>query len=265
MICLQIPEPRRYGSRSRGGFTMVELVLVLFLIVLLTAMAVPSFAALTKTSKLDQTTKAVFSALKQARTAALNMRRVVAVMYGDDFSNITPQPVSGALPGKGEIELWTMLDGGHHEIPYQPDIIPGPSYPADWYPYRFPDVPVTPSAITFPDGVRVISGEFDTNALNFNFGAKYKKDSRGEIIRHQTVFAHDGGKPAWHSSACSTVLIFEQTTGAHCVILTGADWNAYLRPRIICTAIKQIGGVNLSNSRLINQKIDQYPGTYTGP
>jgi type II secretory pathway pseudopilin PulG len=247
------------------GFTLVELLLVLFLIILLTAMAVPSFAQLTRTSKLDQATKAVFSALKQARTAALNMRRVTAVLYGDDFSGITPGPVSGVLPAKGEIEIWTMLDGGHHEIPYQPDIVSGPGYPAEWYPYRFPDIPVTPSPITFPDGVRVISGEFDTTALNFHFGTKYKKDARGEVIRHQTVFAHDGGKPAWHSSACSTVLVFEQLSGAHCVILTGADWNAYLRPRVISTGIKKVGGVVLTNPAQINQKINEYPGTYTGP
>jgi type II secretory pathway pseudopilin PulG len=249
------------------GFTLIELVLVMFIVMLLSVMAVPSFSMFAKTSKLDQTIKVVLSALKQARVTAINERRVTAVLYGDDFAGINPKPLSGVLPEKGRIEVWTMLDCGSFGKPYMPDLTMATIWVSPWYPYRFKDVPITPEAMTVPDGVRVVTGSFDTTKSDFNYGGPgwtcYKKDPIGEILRHESIFDQTGCKPL-HAGygGFECVLVFEVSTGNHAVIQTCGSWySGYVRPRIISTKIKSIGGVPLANARDLGKRIDSFPGT----
>ncbi len=267
MIYCPANNSRRSGTVA--GFTVVELLLVLFIMMLLTVMAVPSFSMFAKSSKLDQTTKVVLSALKQARVTAINERRLVAVMFGDDFGGINPKPMPGVLPDKGHIEIWTVLDGGTAGVPYMPDIPASNHYGAAnaWYPYRFKDVPMTPEALTIPDGVRVVVGSFDHTKLDFNYGGPgwtcYKKDAMGEILRHQSIFDQTGCKPLWNGyGGFDHVLIFETSTGHHCVIqMTGSWYTGYFRPKVICTNMKSIGGVPLASPKDIPNRIDTFPST----
>jgi type II secretory pathway pseudopilin PulG len=254
-------------ANNSAAFTLVELVLVLFIAMLLSIMAVPSFSMFAKTSKFDQALKEVFSALKQARVTAINERRVTAVMYGDDFSGINPKPLPGVLPEKGRIEIWTVLDCGVFGKPYMPDLTTATIWVSPWYPYRFKDVPITPEPLTIPDGVRIVTGSYDTTKNDFNYGAAgwtcYKKDQIGEILRHQSIFDQTGCKPL-HAGygGFECVLVFEVSTGKHAVIQMAGSWyNGYFRPKIISTSIKSIGGVPLTNPRDIGHRIDTYPGT----
>ncbi|HYF50698.1 MAG TPA: hypothetical protein VEJ63_14895 [Planctomycetota bacterium] len=244
---------RGNSSRQLHAFTAVELLFVVAIMALLAVMAVPSFARLNKASKVDQTIRSVLSTLRQARYSAVNLRRCTAIMYGDDFSGINPKPLGGVLPKQNEMQIWTVLESVHN-TPYQPDV----TWPTAWYPFRFQDIAITPKPISFPDGIRIVTGFYDGNKGDFTFW--FRKTNVGEISRHQTIIAGDGTLPAWHCNASSHVLIWDVTTGEHAVILTGAAWNAYQRPRVVSRAIAKFGGVPLSHPRDITKRVDTYPG-----
>ncbi|MCW8129144.1 MAG: prepilin-type N-terminal cleavage/methylation domain-containing protein [Planctomycetota bacterium] len=258
----------RASSRtSARAFTLVEMLVVLTIILLLAGVAAPVFSAFAKSSTLDQATKVVFSALRQARVTAINDRRVTAVMYGDDLAGIEPKPLAGVLPSRNQIEVWTVLDAGHFSYPYMPDLPSAQHWTSPWYPYRFKDVPVTPEPMTIPEGARVIAGLYDKNTANFHFGGGgwtcYKKDSIGEILRHQTVFDPTGCKPLHGGyGGFDHVLVFVPSTGALAVIQTSASWyNGYFRPRVVSQRLDRVGGLALTRPQDLAARIDGHPGT----
>src|SRR5207248_7977359 len=134
------------------GFTMVELLLVLFIITLMLGVAVPAFAKLSKTTRVEQAARIVLTALYRARSEAQRYRQAVAVYYGDDQTQLNPQPVAGVLPPKERVEIWTARTSGYgwagegilggFSQPYAPDITS--YFPPQSYPYRFPDRLLTP-------------------------------------------------------------------------------------------------------------------------
>src|SRR5690348_10993937 len=71
---------------ARRGFSMVELILVIVILMILAAVAAPSLSRMMKGSRVQQAAKTVVAALYEARAQAQRYRTVVAVFYGDDPS-----------------------------------------------------------------------------------------------------------------------------------------------------------------------------------
>jgi prepilin-type N-terminal cleavage/methylation domain-containing protein len=79
---------RAHRRASRGGFTLVELILVIVIILILAAIAIPAYASLTYSSNQSGAANAVQAALQSARDAAVRAgsgRDAAAVfLTGDD-------------------------------------------------------------------------------------------------------------------------------------------------------------------------------------
>jgi type II secretory pathway pseudopilin PulG len=148
-------------ARLERAFTMVELLVVLFIMMLLTVVASTSLSRLMKTSRVEQAAQIVMTALWQTSGEAQRQKVHVSLFYGDDPSKISPQPVffhcanvgkmngnnfswaptttPASLPPPGQMEMWVVLDGGEAlgsgRGPYAPGI-PMDDYNYGWYPFR---------------------------------------------------------------------------------------------------------------------------------
>lgn len=268
-------------NRQGRAFTLVELILVIFIIALLTGMAYPLFSQLAKQSKVQQTVSAVETALFHARSEAQNLRSVVAVYYGDDLAGMGLEPSPNPVPKKGQIEVWAVQAttgfgfGGYGDV--RPVISPSVSGADQWYPFRFPTMMITKQPITFPDGVRIMAGSFSRSLSGgvyrciFDF-PKYRKDQIGEIKRHHTVFSQRGGLVQQVTgSGCYAydfILIYEEATGQHVVMEAGRSHSA-TRPRVLPYVLTHIrenpsSGPTTADAvtdwRQINSRINAYPG-----
>ncbi|MBI3829757.1 MAG: prepilin-type N-terminal cleavage/methylation domain-containing protein [Planctomycetes bacterium] len=252
------------GARD-SGFTLVEVILVLFLMLLMFGMAVPVFSKLLKTSRVDQATHAVFTALWQTRSQAMRTRTAVALYYGDDTAQLNPQPSPGVLPPCGRMEIWTVRYWNYpwyllanYTQPYYPM---SPGNAPDWYPYNLPLNSLTPLPLTLPESVRVLAGNFNRNPWSCSFSwSGYKKDPTGELKRHMTVFAHTGSL-TW---TYPHVLIFDEVTGDHRIIqcaylgMYGVTGNA--RPVMLKEKARYIGSKQISDYHQLGTMIRDYPG-----
>ena len=221
------------------GFTLIELILVIFIMVLLTIMTVPILAQFTKTSKVQQAANIVSTVLFRARYEAIRTRQHVGVFFGDTTARLTTKPTAGILPSTGRVEIWTVKTAGDSDG-HDANESPLGSLGA-WYPYRDPDRCLTPDAVTLPDGIRVLSGRFFRTmnspaqmVFGWDAGANYKASPDGEIKRHQVVFARTGAMPGWFDGLNSyySLLVFDEATGEHQVIWVG-EWLMSAKPRIL--------------------------------
>ena len=254
-------EPRRLK-----GFSLIELLVVLFVMSLLTTVSVPLFAKFTQTSKVQQAAEAVDSAMFQARSQAQNLRTHTAVFYGDDLKSLGLQKTPNPVPPPGTIEVWGVLGGSTGFAGYNatlPWSNPGGS--DGWYPFIFTTKMLLKSPITVAPGVRVISGYFQRYASGASFNCvfsfpNYRRDQTGEIKRHQTVYAQTGGIARNDNNySYNFVLIFDQATGEHMVVEVGRAQSA-TRPRILPYQLTHIGGTKITNFKDINNLINSYPG-----
>lgn len=67
------------GGRAVGGFTLIELMVTIFVAAILLAIAIPSFRHLIASTTLSSTSNDLMSALKYARTEAINRGDRIAV------------------------------------------------------------------------------------------------------------------------------------------------------------------------------------------
>ena len=248
-----------YRRRAPGAFTLIELMLVMVVIAIMVVIATPSFAKLSKRTKVEQAANSVMGALWEARSLAQRNRITVAVLFGPDRS-IPPAPVETAeyrLPEKNAIEIWQMRDRGSE--PYAPEY-PGGG-PPDWYPYRFPMRKLTPIPITLPEGVRVITGRMGDNSGWYIYAAdgsdEFKKSAVGVWKRHAAVFVRSGAM-SWYSHR--QVLIYEEASGDHLMITIGNNYNGTQRPRIDRNRIRKVAGNKLADPRLLHQEINAWGG-----
>jgi len=250
------------------GFTLVELLLVLFIMMLLVGVAAPTMSKLMKTSRVDEGAKAVFTALWQTRSQAMRLRKPAALMYGADADNFNPAPQAGVLPPKGQMEIWTvryinypwyMLS--YYTKPYYPpnptnyDGVPG------WYPFHLTMDPLTPQAISLPEGVRVMACMFDRNVSSRKLEFKYyQKSALGEIKRHATAYNQMGGLCATYPH----VIIYDQASGDHQLIqcayqgVYGISGNT--RPVFIKEKINYVGPTQLKSFLNLDTLVREYPG-----
>jgi prepilin-type N-terminal cleavage/methylation domain-containing protein len=257
---------RNSREQSERAFTLVELLLVMFIIALLATTGAPLFSKLVQGSRVQQGVAAVESALFHARSEAQNLRLQVAVYYGDNLNGLvtTPNPV----PPPGSIEVWSVRGssgygsfGGYGAtLPFDPSN----ANPA-WYPFRFTVKLINKQPITLPSSVRVIAGRFrrvwNGSGYNcvFDFPS-YRKDSVGEIKRHHTVFSQRGGLVRNDCAyAYNHLLVFDETSGEHAVMEAGRCQTA-TRPRRMPYMLTHVGGTKLTDFRQIGPLINNFPG-----
>ena len=264
-MSLTLLNPNRIRASARG-FSLVELLVVLFIMSLLMAVGVPLFAKFTETSKIQQAAVVVDSALFQARSQAQNLRVHCAVFYGDDVQAMGLQGTPNPIPYPGTIEIWGALGTSAGFAGYngtQPWNSPGGS--DGWYPFVYQTKLLVRSEITVPSGVRVISGFFQRYpsgpkfVCDFSF-PNYRRNPQGEIKRHQTVYSKTGGTARNDNNyAYNFVLIFDEATGEHLVMEVGRSQSA-TRPRILPYQLTHVGGTPIKDLRDLKNLINNYPG-----
>ena len=275
---------RHHASRitrhaSCRGFTLVELLVVLFIMLLLVGVAAPALSQMVKSSRVQSAAKTAMAALFQARSEAQRFRACVVAMFGDVRERLPVAPPSGVLPEKNRIELWRVKMDVGYDFSYGASSPPFGSaaygYP-DWYPYggslADKDRPLTESASSFPEGVRILTGALNRYtwdaaknryALDFNFGSFNPASPEGEVKRHVIAFSRNGGMPGWYEGlyAYFHCLVFDEASGEHLAIWCG-EWRASSKPRILPHSLDILGTrsgtvTNVTDYRQIPQKIDQ--------
>ncbi|HEX4859019.1 MAG TPA: GspH/FimT family pseudopilin [Usitatibacteraceae bacterium] len=88
--------PDGAGARAASGFTLLEVMIVLAVVGILAAVAVPNFSAFVKSSRLRSATSGLYEAMVLARSEAIKRG-----------ANVTVSPTGGEW-GKG----WSVVVGG---------------------------------------------------------------------------------------------------------------------------------------------------------
>ncbi len=283
MACRAAPAlcARKQNARA---FTLLELLLVLFILALLMAVGAPLLSTLLKCSRVQSAANAALSSLYNARLLALRHRSTVAVYFGDDLSGLNPKPLPGVLPPYGQIETWRvktqapatqwsafgdwnstqddMVSSADYGRPYDPDDPAGA--PPDWYPFYFKDLPLSPHPLSFPEGTRIVSGIYSTNtsgSIRRFFHADYRKSALGELKRHYALFNRNGNAASTSSGWGNHlgVLVFDSVTGEHLVLQLGR-WYSSARPRILLTRLTHLGSTPLAEFRALGNLVDGFPG-----
>src|SRR2546421_362230 len=107
---------RHYTASMRPGFTLMELLLVIFIMILLTTMAMPLFYQFVKTSRVQQTANIVASTIARARMEAMRTRKMTGIFFGDNPAQCKNKPTAGIMPSKGRIEIWTVKDNSWNDV-----------------------------------------------------------------------------------------------------------------------------------------------------
>ena len=241
------------------GFTLIEILIVMFIMSLVFGVGVVSFSRLAKTSRMQQAVEAVMTALWNTRSQAQTYRTVACLYYGDDIAGLKTKPLPGVLPRWGEMEIWTVGTTGSQ----RPANVMASGSPPAWYPYHFKEKCLTPQPLTLPENIRVQAGRYtrtySTRTFDFpdmvNTGAQA---AIGELRRHNTPFWRTGnGMWAWDNP---DVLIWDPTTGEHVVIhaCETYGWSRNSRPRIETRALTHFKTTKLTSYRDLNKMIDNY-------
>jgi hypothetical protein len=193
----------------------------------------------------------------------MRLRAPVALFYGDNPAQCNPAPQAGVVPAYGHMEMWTVR---YWNYPwYQLANYVQPYYPAspgnapDWYPYYVTTRPLTPVAITIPNGVRIVTGSFDRTPSNLrlSFNA-YRKDPMGEIKRHQTVFSMTG---SLSGNSYQFVVVYDETSGDHRIIQAGTNGQgSYISPMILKDRIRYVNGTQVRSYLDLPNLIRNCPG-----
>ena len=275
---------QRREHKVSAGFTLVELILVMAIMILLATLAVPMMSKLLRSSRVNQGAKILLTALWRGRSEAMRFRSTAAVFFGDDTSRLLTQPLAGVLPERGKLETWMVKEytdtnnyylnlGRGSDCPYCPEtggMPPGVDLGGfgGWYPFRIKTRLLSPEPLTLPEGVRALSGRLPTlvgNAADWDYGNFCNTGPNGpigEIKRHNIVYAKSGSLGSAGSIfAYGYVLVFDNETGDHIVIQAG-QWRAATRPRILTYRLANIGGVPVTNTRQIPKLMNDYVGAF---
>lgn len=265
-------------TRAAGrGFTLVEMVLVLFIIVLLATLATPTFSMFLKSTRVQETARTVLSTCNKARAEAQRYRTIVAVLIGDDTGGLKTKPFAGDLPPRGQMEIWAIklaYNDAVSQLSFTPYCVETPISTPKWYSYRAKEKLLSPEPIKFNADVRVLTGWFkhdSTTDLNYFYFPLYKNTGAwqaqaGEFKRHCTAYDKRGGACAYDQrNNMKYILVFDPTTGESLVIQAGV-WQGSARPRILpfqLTHIQQPSGAvkldQTSPTASLNYLVNNYP------
>ncbi|MCW8129783.1 MAG: prepilin-type N-terminal cleavage/methylation domain-containing protein [Planctomycetota bacterium] len=243
-------KPAASAARRAGGFTLSELLVVLFVIMLLMTLGAPMLSKLLKSSRVMQTANTCLTVLFRARTEAMRYRLPVSVFYGDDLVRCPVQPTPGVLPPYGQIEIWTVkLDpptayGGNWYSDRSSHFINDGFNTRNYQPWNSggnggitfdtKERPLTPNPISFEDGTRILAGYFSYSASTRVFRTtNYLNNARGELKRHTTSFTGSGTSVNYGDAyGYRNLLVFDVSSGEH-IIIEAAEFKAATRPRIL--------------------------------
>ncbi len=102
--------PSFQNSIRMGGFTLVELLAVIAIVAILSALAVPMFATLKKATDLNVATASIVSSLEQGRAYAMANNTYVFVCFEE--TNFTTPSDQAQSPGTGRVavQVFSSLD-----------------------------------------------------------------------------------------------------------------------------------------------------------
>jgi type II secretory pathway pseudopilin PulG len=107
---IQNPTTRKRVPRIRngGGFSLTEVLIVIALIVLILAMALPAFNFITGGRSVEAATNQISAMLSRARTEAIGLQEIRGVMfYIDPVTNRQMMTLVKTTPSKGTIDATT--------------------------------------------------------------------------------------------------------------------------------------------------------------
>jgi len=96
-------QPSFQDSNRAGGFTLVELLTVIAIIAILSALAVPMFTSLKKATDLTVSTAAIVSLLEQGRAYAMANNTYVFVCFEE--TDFTTPSTQAQIPGTGRVAV----------------------------------------------------------------------------------------------------------------------------------------------------------------
>lgn len=104
-----------HTEKNRAGFTLIELMVVVGLMVLLLAFAVPAFQGIGRSAGINAAVHELRTTVSLARQWAITRRERTCVVFPDEFNNYTVETVDKALrsyavyAGTNFITEWRML------------------------------------------------------------------------------------------------------------------------------------------------------------
>jgi prepilin-type N-terminal cleavage/methylation domain-containing protein len=107
------------------GFTLPEVIIVIVIIGILSAIAIPSWLTFINRQRLNKATNAVVSAIQDAQQKAKNTKQTYMVSFQTTAANVIQAavypaiavPSSGSSSGVIPANYWQELDGGNLQIP----------------------------------------------------------------------------------------------------------------------------------------------------
>src|SRR3954468_6551310 len=115
----------KFKTSRRTGFSLTEVLIVIGLIVLMLALALPAFNFITGGKSIDGATNQISAFLSRARTEAVGLQECRGVMFYIDpaterqmmvLVKQVPPPTFGA--GSADVEVWLdAIDSDHIALP----------------------------------------------------------------------------------------------------------------------------------------------------